>query len=261
MILINGFPRSGTTYLYRYLLWRFKERVLFEPVYAPYASASKESVWKEAFRYHPLFTFSSTSSNPLWFLYNEELLRKYLSFFKDYHMKEVTLHFFVDRPFIRENWEVFHIIRDPVSTYYSFKRLFIDQTIYPKLFSFMRKLKLNFLENAFKRSYVPLFKMAYILLWDRLDPFKIKIKEFEEAFLIVWTLSNYYAVNALDENHVIVYNKEEEYEKLKDFDEFKKVEPLNIKVYNDNSLMTKFERIAKDYKIDEEFYSLMNLFK
>ena len=122
-ILINGFWRSGTTYLFKYLKWISNGKALFEPITS--LSVNPKVFYKNKF-IKELITDRFFYTIP--FFYNKFLLKNFLSKIKDFSIKEVTLHFYLDDEFIKENWDIYLIIRHPGDTFISYIQAFFKRT-------------------------------------------------------------------------------------------------------------------------------------
>ncbi|UXD22490.1 hypothetical protein IPA_05445 [Ignicoccus pacificus DSM 13166] len=253
-IMINGFPRSGTTYLSRYLEWLYG-RVVYEPLATPKGTIKRIPELAKWFSYyHPYLTDPSVNTT-LWFFHNEETLRKFMEGLRGYPIKETTLHRFLGKDWIKEHWDVYHIIRDPVSVYHSFKNLFHSGTTYGKYLRIGEKLGII---AKLLQPLDPLAKMAKVYSVIRNIP---RPSSLQGWFLMVWTFSNIEAIEAVGEDKLIIYNKEESFYKLPRFTEFIKNNPLRIRVYDDTKLENLFLKIAREHGFEREYSRLLDLFE
>jgi len=261
LILINGSPRSGTTYLHRYLAWKFG-KALFEPITTPQALGKvikdREAVLR-ALKDHPLL--ASGSPYGVWWIYDKDKLKRYLSHIANYAVKEISLHMYLDEEFITSNWTPYHIIRHPGDVYLSYFGLMgrrgklIEVSI--KVLNKLAWLGLHPLSKLF-----PPWEFGKRLgpaLWSTEQA--RAPKDYEDAFVILWTLTNYYAMKAVGKR-LIVYNKKEDYLKLPGFEEFEsKVEPIKIREYPQREkIAERFRKKANELGIGDMFEELMNLF-
>ncbi len=259
-ILINGFPRSGTTYLYRYLQWKYG-KALFEPVVAlrTLRDVGNNNVVSiiDALKKNPFATVNSAYR--VWWLYNVDLLREYMERLKGIPIKEITLHFYLGEDFIKSNWEPFHIIRHPADVYMSFLSWGRPA---PKMSTKVAIKVLNLM--VLFGIDIPLRLLGIWATGKILATIFAKDPEaklyYEDAFIMTWTITNYYAIKVLDKNHLIAYNRKEDYYKLSDFEDFERKEPIKIKEYpNKEKLAKEFKERSKRLGINEMYEELMSL--
>ncbi len=260
--LFNGTPRSGTAYLGDYLRWRFgNDKYLSEPLTSPLVAARLHSELKDLIlKRHPLLT---TSLPRYWLFYNENLLENFMEGIKGYQVKEVSLHRFLNSKMVRDNWEVFHIIRDPVSVCLSFKEMFVKDKSYGALevLSWLNKTPLSSLYRKFREVYDPFFAMAKIYLSTRLESYDPP-GSFEESFFVVWILSNHEALEAVGEERLLIYNKPETLKKVPMIEKFmKEVRPFKPRIRKDEKLEELLRRTVRKYELEEEFEKLEKLLR
>ena len=275
-VLINGFGRSGTTYLFFQLHYNYPGKVIYEPlnpsilrilqemnnlkITHPYFSNKVrvirqnyielygEKIFEIIKDYHPNLNTHHR------ILYNITELENYLKHFKGLHIKETVLFFYLNSNFIKDNWRVFHIIRHTIDTYISWLKAFgiKDRKLFKlNKLRFVFKILSKFINYKFTTLHMNFEELC------NLFPLKRTIF-FEEIFLAVWTLCNYHAIRSIPKRNVIVYEKPETYRNLP----FTLQERLRIKIYPEarESLQYKFERIAKKIDVDYEYNSLLKLF-
>jgi len=278
-ILLNGFPRSGTTFLFL-KMYEHYDVAFYEPLHPSvggfvtsyrkgkfyeklhdYFSSKENKYIAEGYyrvfgdkiydilKYHPA-KFENDIVFPL------EELKKYMSFFKGYPVKDVRLHFYLFEDFIKDNWEVYHIIRDPFGVYYSIKNRIlrrIDKIPF-KRFSIVNiiinKLGLNTIYNFARRS-------AFFYVSSNVKLYKIEAMSIEEVVLIGWIVTNHYVVSRLPKDRLLIYNKPDTLKNLP-FD----TEGFKPKILDDvkEKYQYIFERIAKEWELSEEYEELMKLF-
>lgn len=284
-ILINGFPRSGTTYLALQLDKNYPNKVLYEPLhpnigkeilielkhkehpvflkihkklsrkyfFINYYKNFGEEIFKMILRYHP-----SLSKNSI--IFDIKKLKEYLLFFKDFHIKSIRLHLYLSEDFIKDNWEVYHIIRYPIDVFCSFlKNMRYSQTYLERKAFFLLDKISKFLPtiiiNYIFRGYVGYNARK---LWSLFSSSLNYPKTYEESFVLVWTISNYFAVKSLKKKNIIVYEKPKDYNKLP----FELKDKLRITIYPNarEKLAYKFEKIAKKLEIENEYEFLLKFF-
>jgi len=256
-ILVNGFFRSGTTYLYRYLEWISNGKVLLEPITTPYNLLNIGLKNLEIFKSHP--KWKGSKYEHFTFFYDENKLLKFLSFIKDYHIKETTLHLYLDEKFIVNNWRIFLIIRHPADTYLSFIKFFYSEQSRKFIILILERLPYlirHFFYSNMRILYNAAEKISRLMGYPKPETHK-------EAFVLLWTFVNYHALNSIDpEKQLIIYEDPESYYKLPKWEEWMKIEPLRIRKYKARRKYEKeFYDIAKKLRIEKEFKELMEYLK
>jgi len=284
-ILINGFPRSGTTYLAVQLNKNFPKKVLMEPLYLDlgreiktnlrgkpsllFEIAHKKLTEKFLFRnyyenfgdkifeiiikYHPSLDHDSV-------FFDIQKLKTYLMFFKDFHIKETKLHFYLNEDFITDNWDVYVIIRHPIDTFISYIKAFLNFRLlrkvlhfehFPILSKIVRRLDIS--DRFIKCNWHKILN-AYVDV--RLNPTKLTYKH---KFLLVWIVLNYFAVKAIPAKKIVIYDNPKTYKRLP----FELKDPLRITIYPKarENLAYEFEKIAKELGLEEEYNYLLKFFK
>ncbi|ABU82078.1 sulfotransferase family protein [Ignicoccus hospitalis] len=256
-ILINGFPRSGTTYLFRYLQWKFGE-ALFEPLTSPQVAVEfikDERLKRDLLIKNPWNVNASFYRS--WWIYDTKTLEEFKELVKGIPLKEVTLHFYLD--LFQDGWEVYHIIRHPADNYFSYVNYFYGGR------GFGRKLAFSALKGLAKLGFD---SHKFFALWEmatRICPIssysKIR-RSFEAAFVYMWTVANWTALKTLGERRILVYEKPETLETLPEFREFSKNNPFKKKTYEGREkLFKKFDALAREVGVGEEFELLMELMR
>ncbi len=259
-ILINGFPRSGTTYLFDYLQWYEnnygkKRRVLLEPIFDLRRSAwiihkgkAREKVLgKEHYSLMGITLRYKWPQNL--YIYDERDVKFFLEKLKGYPMKTVNLHLYLD--LAKENWEVYHIIRHPASVYLSVKSFFFKKPLLLNIYDVLRFLPIPDIH--------PYYLSARLFLISE-KGISVKIRNFLEAFTVVWTFTNRYAIRSVKEN-LLIYNKEETLYKLPKFEEYVKHRRFRPRTYgNEAKILRTMREVATKYHFREEFDELVSLF-
>ena len=257
--------RSGTTYLFRYLWWLSNGKALFEPlndigmIWRTFPQLRKIQI-----RYDPKMLDVLMRTH---YIYDYDLLRQYFENLKDWNIKEVVLHFYLNEYFIRDNWDVYHIIRNPADIMLSYINAFLRPLKLHKIYILLRLLDhipfLNILSYNMKSKYLWFREAKFFerfIHTPETHPFKIKT--FEDAITIVWTITNYYAINSINpDKQLIIYEKPETYYKLPRWEEWLEKEPLKIKKYKQRDrIFRKMYESAKKFGIEKEFKELMSFF-
>ncbi len=261
-ILINGSPRSGTTYLYHYLVWKYG-KALFEPVTSlmgvcQLPNELKMKALKIALPCEVKRTGSFMEFHIFW---NREELRQYMELLRGFSLKDITLHLFLDEEFINENWDVYHIIRNPVTTYLSLKEFMLKTRVGWNVFGWA-------VESCERKSPLckigaPLSKLYVTLIGMRETPQKLittlkcknilSFKDPFEAFVVYWVLANYIAVKSIPNAKLLVYERPETFSKLPDYDEYARERPFKPKRRSDSTLEKRVDEIVKEYELLEEY--------
>ncbi len=286
--LINGFWRSGTTYLYIQLL-KIYRAILYEPLLPSLGETlraiikqqdleitarihkylSKKMQQKLFTNYYKFFgdkifdiikKYHPNRDRIYHFIYNFRDLWLYLRHFKGFHIKEVSLHLYLGEKLIRKYWEPYQIIRHPIDVFMSVLDKFCPTARKVKL-THLQKLHwtIRFLMNKLgANTLYPIAKELYLIYGTETDMKKIEAMSIEDAFIISWTIANYYAVKSLPKDRIIIYEKPETYKRLP----FELKDPLKIKIYPKarEDLSYKFEKIAKKWDLDSEYNYLLKLF-
>ena len=259
-MLINGFPRSGTTYLFDYLRWYEnnyggKRKVLLEPIFdlvrsawVTHRGAREKVLGKEHYSLIGITLKYKWPHNL--YIYDERDVKFFLERLRGYPMKTVNLHLYLD--LAKEDWEVYHIIRHPASVYLSVRSFF-----------FSKASKLLHLYDALRFLPVPDIHPYYLsakLFLISEKGIRVKVRSFLEAFTVVWTFTNKYAIKSVGKN-LLIYNKEETLYKLPKFDEYVKRRRFKPKTYgNEAEILRKMREVATKYNFKNEFDELISLF-
>ncbi len=256
--MINGSPRSGTSYLYRYLRWRYG-KALYEPlvVIRTLKNVTTDVVGLiDIIKLNPSVTINPQFGS--WWFHEIEALKRYMLALKDFAIKEVTLHFYLKEDFIKNNWEVFHIIRHPADNYLSYLQWRGKQArISIRILNIFARLGFDSIFSRLSPVWESGRRLALIFIKNTDTPI-----DYDDAFISLWTLTNYYVLKTLGRKRIIVYNKREDYLKLPDFEKFEEnVERLRIKEYpKRNKVLQLFVRKAKKLGIYDMFEELLSLF-
>lgn len=279
-ILVNGFWRSGTSFLYLQLAKNF-DNSLYEPLNPSLGNFIKSSIkGHDIIRVHPYF--SNNARRNLFYryykyfednifdiikkghpntdgiyhvVYNFDKLQRYLSHFKDFNIKEVSLHLYLKE--LSEYWDVYHIIRHPVDTFIS-----IINNFYSNKFVTLKLTKLHWILRQLvnKLGGNPLYYTAkeLMLVYGPADLANFGSISAEEAFVISWTISNYIAVRSITKENLIIYEDLNSYKKLpfEIHDQIKpEIFPRARERYNED-----FSKLAERYNLSGEYDYLLRFF-
>jgi len=288
-IILNGYFRSGTTFLWRYLNNSLKNDFIcfYEPLHPELAKLvslslkgerfnflHKDFLWEEytqlnerilnkLFINHPNITNDGIS--------NEFVLKLYLDIFDNLNKKVLLqpnrLHFFFD--FLSQNYncKIIHIVRHPLDVFSSMQKMYDDNP-----HRGIKRLIIKILK-PYGALYLTNFEIEKNYLWIKrhygINSNNFSIRFFNPfdifgKFVVVWTISNYYAMKSLERNkgHLIVYEKliQDTTSTLKDLCNYLEI-PYNsdLSIKENNSF--KFEKNeiqrllkkVKSYGIEKEF--------
>lgn len=298
-LVVNGYFRSGTTFVWGYLRDSLPNYICFyEPLHYGLGTwiqrekrkkikdpLIKELLWQEYInlgdeelvkflRNHP----SATKDG----IYNESALVTYFNNLnkipKPVLLQPNRLHFFLDT-FKREyGAKIIHVIRHPLDVYNSI--LNVDKTMYlngnkkGKLKYYSKKVLKTLYPNI--RLHLGDFEVEKDYRWIRThiglpyqheDNWSIKYfhrQSYFEKYVIVWTITNYYALKTIknEQGYLLVYEELVKYPQkvTKDLEAY-----LDLKIKNKPSVMKnnafKFEKsqlkglaqVIEKYGLQEEF--------
>jgi len=224
-------------------------------MFAPYFEVFGDKIFEIIKNYHP-----NLMGNHL--IFDRDKLEKYLSYFKGYPIKETRLQFYMTDDFIVENWDPYLIIRDPYSVFKSIVNNFEFARLLSGKLGFIfrnRNIMLLFNKWGLNRDHQYAREVASIFINSKISVRRIESMTLEECFVVGWTVSNYYVVSRIDEDHILIYNKPETFKKLPfeiDISDFK----LNFSKEFKEKYQYKFEKIAKEWDIIDEYEELLKLF-
>ncbi len=259
-MLINGFPRSGTTYLFDYLRWYewtygMKRYVLLEPTFDLRRSRwiyhkgrpQKPIIGKE--HYSLISITLKYKWAPNFYIYDERDVIYFLEKLKGHPMKTINLHLYLD--LAKEHWEVYHIIRHPANVYISIRQFFFKMPALIDIYDKLRFLRIPDIHPYYVSSRL------FMTSEKGID---FRPKNFLEAFTVVWTFTNLHAVKSVG-NNLLIYDKPETLSKLPKIDEFFKRRKFVPKRYEKEAkVLEKMKEIVKRIGIEEEFNTLLSLF-
>ncbi len=297
-IVVNGYYRSGTTFIWNYLKEELVRRGYFcfyEPLNPGLANLIlKEQKEKKINKLHGSFLFEDYLKLNEEILYNIFInnphynngfyprnyleVEYYLNLFdkieKEVFLQVNRLHFYLDIIFKKFTKNVIHIIRNPLDVWISIKKAFevrdFDTILRKILIKITKPYRLQYafnIKNDFNWIYE---KLGYPVNYDS---FYIKrlLGNFSafEMFIVVWIITNYYAIKSIVKNNglILVYEKivdNPEYLKnsLENFFKFKFEKDPNVKKGNynkfNNRLLKRLEKIIDRYKLNYEYQFITN---
>ncbi|MFK7779650.1 MAG: sulfotransferase domain-containing protein [Candidatus Gracilibacteria bacterium] len=254
-LIVNGYFRSGTSIVWKILKDSNNDyTVFYEPCHealfdlvSDYEKSSNKKntlhgmdIWEE-------YTKNPDFFNKLRFIHpnilkpvpvNYSKIKNYVNAFNE--LDENTIlqtnrwHLFLD--FLGKDFdcEIIHIIRNPIDVYNSIinkafeKNQYIKKIIYKN-----RSFNINIWYQELSKFYPELYQnRLYNSKYNLLFPF--------EMFIVVWVLTNYYALLKLNKRNIIIYEK-----LLYSPDEYKKkIEKLGFKF--------EYKKILKENKKEIE---------
>jgi hypothetical protein len=289
-IVVNGYFRSGTTFIWDYLkneLERYDYLSFYEPLNPDLAILLRKEIKEnKKNKLHNKFVFKDYMKLPEEILLkilrdnpnannigiiSSELLKLYLDYFhnleKKVFLQPNRLHFHLDIIFENYTNKVIHIIRHPLDVWLS-----IEKSAY-SLVENKIKLALHKLAKPFKLKDAFEIDKQYQWIVNRLGyPYNLKdslyLKFFNkfnafEKFVVVWVISNYYAIKTVEQygGLVIPYeyildNPKEFKEKVSEFIGIHLEEIPNVKKGNyfkfDKKSEKKLRKVFRNYKIQDE---------
>lgn len=277
--IFNGYFRSGTTLVWEVLKKSNQTtRVFYEP-FNPnlfiYLESERNQVnplhkkllWDEyrKLTYLEIQNLRSLHSN----FYHEiprdtDKLLKYLNFYNTLEgniiLQTNRLHFHYD--IIKRNYDIpiIHIIRDPISVFYS-----IRNTTYSKKNIVNKILKIiNF--NPFNIQDLADYIYRYYGLPKNLNGNKYKELLFfyniKEVFLLTWTISNYLSIKSIEKNsktELLIYEKINESNIIENINKYENIsfdlKNCHIKIVNkyNEKLRKEFYKISEKLGISKEY--------
>ena len=294
-IVVNGYFRSGTTFIWKYLKESLRDYACFyeplNPELALYIKKEKHTKRKD--RMHNeylmqeylsldegtlnrlLLNHPSTNKSGI---YNEEALKAYLDIFHNLPcnvlLQPNRLHFFLDLFFNEYKAKVIHIIRHPLDVYLSMQKAYsynynssITKSILKKM------LKVFAIQNKYDvdKDYKWIAKHTGYP-YASLESWNIKyLNRFDyfSKFVVVWVVSNYYAIKTIEKNGGLLVAYEEAYEELLQNPEEVLFKQLSVylntdlksasAIKNNNYFkfsgrdFKKFQNIISQYKLEKEF--------
>jgi len=287
-IILNGYYRSGTTFLWKYLKDSFPEHISFyEPLHTELAlSIHQEEKGGENNRLHGEFLWQEylnltseklsqiIAHNPnanKEGIKSEQDLLTYLDLFEEMKEKVILqpnrLHFFIDTVSKEYNSKMIHVIRHPLDVYASMKKAYLN--VKSPVYKIAKKL----FYPGFWIS--PGFDLSKEYRWineNKKYPIDKRCNWFNKyfsldhfgKFVVIWTISNYYAIKSIEKNKglILVYEELVDNPKKisKDLEKFLKTKfenPIRVKRKNSfkfsNSELKRLVRAVKKYKIEKEF--------
>jgi hypothetical protein len=250
----------------------------------------KEFLWQEyinlgeyellrVLRNHP----SSTNDG----IMNEKALESYFDridkLYPNILLQPNRLHFFLDLFKQRYNSKIIHIIRNPLDVYLSI--INVDRTIYENTGK-QNKIKYYFSKTIKTiypqiRSKLGEFEVDKDLLWIKrhiglpyLQEYSWRLKFFSfqsyfEKMIIVWILTNYYAIKTINQEkgYLLVYEEliTKPNKVTKDLEKYLEIKintPPNVKKGNYNkfekNMIQKMMKVVTKNKLEKEFQFILD---
>ncbi len=238
-IVVNGYYRSGTTWIWKVLKNELKEHLCFyEPLNPRLANIIQlERRFKSKFFLHSEFLLQEyinlddsdllkilrnhPNNNSVGF-YGDAQLLKYFDIFND--MKENILlqanrlHFHVDLISDRYGPKLIHIIRNPVNIFLSIKKI-KNSLRKNNETSFIKQIAINFtgfmilknffyINNEFRWINKYLGSTIDVNKKDKFFTREYYKRNYFAKFIFIWVLSNYYAIKSIERHngYLLVYD-------------------------------------------------------
>lgn len=289
-LVVNGYFRSGTTFIWDFLKSTLDESnylSLYEPLSPEMAIMIRKEKQDYKNRLHNKFVFKDylkldeqdllniLRNNPnanLFGIDSDSSLENYLDIFHTLNEKIFLqpnrMHFHLDLVFENYTKKVIHVIRHPLDVYLS-----ITQGAYKLVDSKYKRLVHEILKPFF---LVKSFEIEKQYQWINLKigyPYTYKdsinlrvVNKFNtfEKFVVVWVVSNYYALKSIEKNCglLVVYedllvNPNENTHKIASYLELELKDIPNVRKDNyfkfDHKLINKINKVVHKYSLDDEF--------
>lgn len=281
-IIQNGYFRSGTTFMRDYLMSQLPGHLCFDECLHPNLASyirneqrtNEKSILQEYLNFgveflnkvllnHPNFTQNG--------IYNERAFVDFFDVFNELHnsvlIKENRAHFFLNVFFDRYQAKVIHLIRHPLDVFFSIEDVYFSSS------SLFKRSINRLIKPLIFRDFFEIFKEYHWIKnhtgYPYTSPYNWEIKclrknKFIDKFLVVWTISNYYALKSIEKNRglLIVYedmlnHPKKIQQQLSDYLKIEFLEPPEVKKDNyfkfRKSMIQKLSNIVSLYKIDKEF--------
>lgn len=225
-IVVNGYFRSGTTFIWNFLNETFeREGILsfYEPLNPYLALYIRKEDQGQKNRLHGDFLYRSYSNieNELLLkilrnnpnvshhgIYNDRVLIDYLDIFNNMPQKIFLqpnrLNFHLDLLFGRYTKKIAHVIRHPLDVWLSVKKAIYSSSEDQVIRIIHRILPLFMFKNSFE------IVKQYHWIYNHLGyPYNLRDSLYQstsnyfntfEKFVVVWTISNYFALKAINNN-------------------------------------------------------------
>jgi len=240
-LIINGYHRSGTTFLWRYFKKALKDyTIFFEPLKHELAHEIREEeikklkdplqsifLWPEYNNLNELQRYKILRNHPStnkFGIYNENAIINYLDKFNEISGKIALqtnrLQFFLDVPKKRYNAKTIHIIRQPLDV---FESMLVAYNKEPKraLDYGKNPSKSRYIIRTIGKKVLPLERSMFEIDKDykwilghlgRPHNYKETLKskymqKIFHKFVLVWTISNYFAIKQIKKNkgYLVIY--------------------------------------------------------
>jgi len=226
--VINGYFRSGTTYFWSIIKKNFQNFVFYEPLHPSLPNniwfndnidyLHQKDIWsdyRELSFIEKLKICRSHPSAKADICSNDSLLINYYNIYNnldnDCGMQFNRAHFHLDIFHHTYKCPVVHIIRHPMDVYASIIRIiYVNQTIKNKLlYIFYRKyILLNNFEVIRDYKWINKFIKQFNSSDKSIMAFYRNLS-FYEKFIIVWIMSNYFAIKSIENCNGLVIAYEE----------------------------------------------------
>lgn len=288
-LIVNGYFRSGTTLLWDITRKLLKDHVCFyEPLHHELAQLiNSEKLLNEKNKLHQIYLFKEYSkiddftlrrllfNHPNYSKFgilNERVLFDYLNIYNDMNfnvaLQPNRLSLYLDIVLKKYKPKSIHIIRHPLDVYTSIKKAYYTKD---NKFEYLLKVILRPFLGKESADINKTYKWSLDHLGKPVNFNKSKLSYYINyfdifgEFVVVWTLSNYYAIKAIEENNglLLIYenlikNSERELANISKYLGVKKnkidIEFIKDNSYKFDSKMKKlFEKKIKKYKLEGEF--------
>ncbi|MBT3324410.1 hypothetical protein HN865_04010 [Candidatus Woesearchaeota archaeon] len=284
-IVVNGYYRSGTTLVWNLMKEGIKNHVSFyEPLHPDLPQVINEDkenrihkykLWQEYLKLKPVVLDKLFRCHPNLgknTIDRDSELKEYFDIYHNMNEKIILQtnrsHFFLDLIKKEYNPKVVHIIRHPIDVYSSMTKMYLDVEI-----NYLKKgLKKSLFSVAFKKASGFDLEKEYNWIYQHLGypknaytDWKIKhlnkISNFER-FMVVWIISNYYALKSIERNKGLLLSYEEiltkkGIERLEKFlkikvDKKTKLKKENYYKFNNNKLKN-MKKVIDKFQLNEEW--------
>jgi hypothetical protein len=181
-------------------------------------------------------------------------------------------HFFLGTFFREYDSKVIHIVRHPLDVFLSMKKAYLNNPVLLKRLA--RKVLHPFIIHDnfdVKKDYEWIMKHTGYpyASYDNWNLKYIRKLNYFDKFVAVWTISNYYAIKSIQENHGLLVVYEELIRRPKDvlqqicdyldigYKSLPEIKKDNCFKFA-NSNLKKLERSVSRYKIGEQFHYVVN---
>ena len=290
-VVVNGYFRSGTTFIWNYLKTELEKKgylSFYEPLSPDLPLLLRKEIKENKKNYlHDMFVFKdyfslgegyllkiirdNPNANEIGIL-STCLLKRYLDYFHELEQKVFLqpnrLHFHLDLVFENYTNKVVHIVRHPLDVWLSIRKssyALVESKVKKFIHEFLKPIKLKDAFEIDKQYNWIISKLGYP--YNFRDSLSIRILNKFNAFhkfVVVWTISNYYAIKMVKKfgglviPYEFILNSPEEFKELLScflgvtLQDLPRVRKGNCFKF-DGNLVRRFYHILSRYKIEDEF--------